>query len=175
MARGSPTFISMLYKRPLRLLPNGDYEVPLTRNKVAVISSEDYDVVSKHNWSCNKRGYAETRFNNKLVLLHRLIMTPQKEDIIDHKDGDKLNNRRENLRVTNKSGNAANSSPQLNSASKYKGVTWDKSRGKWLAKIKKDGVTFNLGRFHTESLAAEAYNIKAVELFGGMARTNNIK
>jgi hypothetical protein len=62
-----------------------------------------------------------------------------------------------------------------NKTSKYIGVCWDKSRHKWSAKIRKNLKIYNLGRYENEVEAAQAYNLKAIELYGENAKINNIK
>lgn len=106
------------------------------------------------------------------ILMHREILgliagSPDG----DHRDGDGLNNRRNNLRVVTKSQNQMNQQ-KIRGNSRFKGVCWDKSRGKWLATIRFERKSYNLGRFNNESDAACAYDKKAQELFGEFARLN---
>lgn len=96
--------------------------------------------------------------------------------ICDHKDGDTLNNQRYNLRIVTKSQNNCNRISHRKSVSKYKGVSYDKSRSKWQSHIKdtKTKKHIFIGRFNNEQDAAIAYNNKASELHGEYARLNTI-
>ena len=109
----------------------------------------------------------------KKIYLHRLIMnTPTGMDT-DHINGDKLDNRRENLRITTRSQNSMNQK-KTRGASKYKGVNWHNQRGYWKAEIKLNGKKKHLGVFLSELEAAEAYNLAAIEKFGKFAKINTL-
>lgn len=116
------------------------------------------------------------RKNNKrtIVFMHRAILKPQKGKEVDHKDGDGLNNQKNNLRLATKSQNNQNQKrPHKNSTSKYKGVSWDKNHKKWLSQIKINYQNIYLGLFDCEIEAANKYNQKARELFGEFACLNS--
>lgn len=113
--------------------------------------------------------------------MHRAIMEHCGYHIenlmIDHINGNRLDNRRENLRMCNGSQNAANSRKTTSlTSSKYKGVTWSKQSKCWLATIKIDGVLNHLGSFKSEDedKAAVAYNKAALEAWGEFAHINVI-
>jgi hypothetical protein len=81
---------------------------------------------------------------------------------VDHIDGDKLNNKPENLRlVTSKQNNRSYRKPYKNPTSKYRGVCWDKESNKYKAKIFHNNKNIHLGYFTCEKEAALAYNIAA--------------
>lgn len=94
---------------------------------------------------------------------------------IDHRDGNKLNNCRSNLRAADRTMNNANSRPRVGCSSQFKGVAWLKSIGKWWAYINKGGKRISLGYFLVEVEAARAYNAAASSLFGEFARQNVIQ
>lgn len=122
-----------------------------------------------------RTSYIRIRINRKFYLAHRLAflyMTGNIPKYIDHKDNNGLNNKWENLRKASKRDNSANVLIQENNTSGYKGVTFDKSRNKWLAGIKYNYKRINLGRYDTAKEAAMAYDKKALELFGEFACTN---
>jgi hypothetical protein len=90
--------------------------------------------------------------------------------VVDHRDGNPLNNRWSNLRLSSYSNNVANQSRKQSNTSGFKGVHRDRRRGKWIAQIKKNGRQYWLGRFETAEQAHAAYVAKAHELFGEFAR-----
>lgn len=107
----------------------------------------------------------------KKIYLHREVMQTPKGFDTDHINGNKLDNRRENLRISSRSENNMNQK-KTRGVSKYKGVCWHKQRSKWKAEIKLNGIKKHLGLFTSEEAAAEAYDQAAKELFGNFAKTN---
>lgn len=93
---------------------------------------------------------------------------------IDHKNGNKIDNRISNLHIISASHNAQNRKASKNSTSQYLGVYTRKDNNKWLSVIHKDRIQYKLGRFETENEAAEAYNKKALELYGKNAFINKL-
>lgn len=94
--------------------------------------------------------------------------------IVDHIDGDGLNNCRSNLRVATAAGNARNRRKSQRSPG-YKGVMYDpKGKRHWRAYIRCDGKKRHLGSFATAQEAAMAYNRAAITLFGEFARLNEV-
>lgn len=108
----------------------------------------------------------------KRVYLHRLILQAEKGQVVDHINGDPLDNRRINLRLCTIPQNVRNSRKQLNRSSQYKGVTWDKNRHLWIAKAMFHYRTHNLGRYATEIEAALAYDQFVRSQFKEFARPN---
>jgi hypothetical protein len=103
--------------------------------------------------------------------MHTLLMPGAAQ--IDHRDGDGLNNRRENLRPATRTQNNANQR-KYRGTSRYKGVSWDVSSRRWRARIHCDHRETSLGQFTSEADAARAYNAAALEHFGEYARLNEI-
>lgn len=157
-------------------------EIVLTNGKVALVDDEDFDKLNAVKWYYRKEGYAVGNLPSPekgmypKVLMHRYIMDAQKGQQIDHINGDKLDNRKENLRVANASTNKANCGLRKSNTSGYKGVS--KATGKrnkqWTAEIKVNYKRKNLGYFYTPEEAAEAYNKAAIEAFGEFAKLNEI-
>lgn len=117
-------------------------------------------------WKSHKAGKDVT------VYLHRLVMGDPK-GMVDHKNGDTFDNRRENLRVTTNSQNQMNSAKRKTpTASRYKNVTWNKKLKKWKAQLRVDGKDFFLGYFEEERHAAEAVELSRPILHGEHARSN---
>lgn len=93
--------------------------------------------------------------------------------MVDHRNGDRLDNRRANLRAVANVLNIANSPANRTAMySPFKGVSYDRSRSKWIAQITIGRKNRNLGRFATEVEAALAYNAAALEAWGEHARLN---
>jgi len=107
------------------------------------------------------------------ILVHRLILGLSNGDKkrADHINRNRLDNRRENLRLCDARGNAANRAGYPGS-SKFKGVTFRRSCGKWEAAIRTRGKTRYLGVFIAEEDAARVYDTAALELFGEFAFLN---
>lgn len=154
--------------------------IPLSNGKVAKVDGTDFDKVSEHHWHVDGAGYARTNIwkNNRkesAPRMHRLIVGDVDKSLhIDHINGDKLDNRKDNLRVTTPSQNAMNRGSQSNNSSGYKGVIYDKARGKWRAEICFRGNRKHLGRFETAELAALAYNEAAIKYHGEFAYLNQV-
>lgn len=139
----------------------------------AVVDDRDYVFLSQFTWYFDGK-YARRVEAGKTKMMHREILdTPLGFDT-DHINGNKLDNRRENLRIATRKQNLANKL-KFGGSSKYKGVSLFKRTGKWTAQICPDGEKIHLGYFSSEEEAARAYDKKAMELFGIFARTNFIE
>jgi hypothetical protein len=128
----------------------------------------------EQNVSLSKKGYVQV--NGRL--LHRLIMTCPPGMVIDHIDGNKLNNKRNNLRVCTRQQNTFNSKRNAKNNSGYKGVYLHKQpggRSLWRARIKINYKTIHLGLFEDPRDAGLAYDVAAIKYFGVFARPNFIK
>lgn len=147
----------------------------LTTNKgeQVLIDDEDYELLSQYTW----RKYAynrhvHTSINQQTILIHRMLMKPAEGMVVDHINGDPLDNRKANLRVCTQAENTMNRRPNYRGASKFKGVT--KHGKRWRAQINRDGVKYDLGCFDCETQAAAAYNGAAIVLCGKFAHLNKI-
>lgn len=147
-------------------------ELKLRDGEVALVDDIDSWVVS-HKWYLNQTSdngaYVRCR---KLGYLHRLIMRPPKHKVVDHINGNGLDNRRENLRIVTPKYNSTNRPRNFGrkGPGSYKGVIWQRNR--WRAQIKNDGKCIYIGQFKSEVLAAIAYDKKAIELWGDHALPN---
>lgn len=122
--------------------------------------------------SINGKGYYCVAINNKSFRLHRLIWLYHKgylPDIIDHIDGNRLNNKIENLREATIQQNSANKAG-LGSNTGFKGVRWVQSRKKYKATINHNGIAYYLGLFINLEEAVESYRKKNLELNGEFAK-----
>lgn len=152
-------------------------KIPLTQEKIALVDTDDYEWLDSMKWHLND-GYALTSsFVNgkvKRYRMHRLIMAATKEQQIDHINGDRHDNRRNNLRYCNSSQNHMNVKIRIINKSGYKGVSWSKSHKKWHTCIKLNRKVLFLGRFKDKIIAAQVYNKAAIKYFGKFARLNEI-
>lgn len=143
-----------------------------------IVDDEEYSELSRWTWAYHRNGYAyraTSSWGKSLkFFMHREIMNAPDGYDIDHINGNKLDNRKSNLRLCNRSQNMANT-PSRGGTSQYKGVGWDRTRQKWQAKITVNYRTINLGRFDIEVDAARAYNDAALHYFGSFAAINKIR
>lgn len=115
--------------------------------------------------------------NRTAILLHRVILERMtgrplaKIELTDHINEDKLDNRRANLRIATNAENLQNRGKYRTNTSGFKGVSWDRGRGKWRANIGVNGKYIHLGYFTTPEAAHEAYCAAALEMHGEFANT----
>lgn len=150
---------------------------PTYGEHVITFDAVDAPIVALHRWYLHKNldsqtFYARTRIGSRKVEMQRLLMGfPSCE--VDHADRNGLNNRRStNLRLATSSQNKANRGLTKSNKSGFKGVFWDKNRGKWRAEIRYQRVKHYLGQFESPTEAAEAYRAAAQRLFGEFASVN---
>jgi hypothetical protein len=108
----------------------------------------------------------------KMVYLHREMMNPPDGLLVDHRNCDGLDNRRENLRLATHAENMLNRRKRKNTSSKYIGVSFYKRNGKWDSRIYHRGKVILLGRFDNEIEAAKTYDAAAKKYHGEFARLN---
>lgn len=147
-------------------------EVSLTKGQTALVSDCDYERVMQHSWCMHPRGYAKARINKKYVLMHRWIMGVVDNVDLDHINGIKTDNRRENLRICNQSQNNANSRLRTVNTSGYKGVGWSEYHQMFRARLMIHRKDIFLGYFNNPEEAARAYDKKAIEIYGEFALVN---
>jgi len=136
------------------------------------VDEEDYLLLSRHTWSVAKAGnvyYAVTSIGDRSYSyhMHRMILgnPPSRNRMIDHINGDGLDNKKENLRfVTNSENQQNRRHGSLGGSSKYRGVFFVRRDSKWQAQIKKDGRSIYLGavqnrRRRGNSLRQESFGI----------------
>lgn len=136
------------------------------------VDSKRVKDVSKLSWYVNKVGYA-VNDSAPRKLMHRFIMGYPKGNI-DHINGNKLDNRKCNLRICTQSQNMMNSLKRKTNKSGYKGVCWNKKYSKWEATLTVKYKHKFLGYFDDKIMAAKAYNKKAKDAFGKFAKLNKI-
>ena len=153
-------------------------EIQLTKGAVAVVDDADYEDLMRYRWCLNAQGYAVRGYRRDgvkhQVRMHRAVVGPACDGFeVDHINGNKLDNRRSNLRIATRSQNAVNI-PVAPHSSIYRGVRMAKGRGMWTARICVNRKQIHLGQYKTEIEAARAYNDAAIQYFGDFARLNNV-
>lgn len=150
-------------------------EIPLTQGKATLVDDKDYEWLNQYKWCAHNRHglcYVVRSLNPGTVQMHQLILTPPLGYQCDHIDGNGLNNQRANLRICTNTQNSHNRIVQKGGSSRFKGVCYYKSTGKWRPRIHTNGKHISLGLFTTEIEAAQAYDEAALEYFGEYARLN---
>lgn len=140
-----------------------------------LVDADRFEELNVFVWSVTgKRSEHASRCGDgKAVFLHHAVLGIPNRVHIDHKNGDGLDNRRDNLRVANNSLNHMNIGKMKRpTSSRYKGVHFRKDRNRWAAEIKVMYRTLKLGCFATELEAARAYDAAALQHFGEFARPN---
>lgn len=161
--------------------------VPLTKRyshlpqRFTLVDIEDVDRVAQTKWYAangGKRLYAHATNIKRLAkhhaLLHAYILRVEPGQRVDHISGDSLDNRKQNLRLITASQNAQNARRPTfpGKTSRFKGVCWSRTEGRWRARITLNGASEDIGAFDDEEAAARAYDEAALRLFGEYARTN---
>jgi hypothetical protein len=143
-------------KVPLRKLwrPSGEF---------ALVDAEDFHLVCHLKWRIHSDGYAitsqlgqpQTKRTN--IYMHRLIIKPGKGLQADHINGNRLDNRRCNLRVATSSQNNSNNSRRRIGLTGYRGVSWCRHREKYVARVQHKNKEFFLGSYSDPKSAHAAY------------------
>jgi hypothetical protein len=157
-------------------LNNKTSMIGYTGNGVAFLfDAEDYETVSNRTWHLSKRGYITTKILRKNVPLHKLLIKADKGYDIDHISGDKLDNRRGNLRICSHQQNCFNQKKRITNSSGYVGVCKKKGMNKYEAYINYNAKKIHLGLFENAEKAAVERDKAAIKYFGEFARLNVIK
>lgn len=145
--------------------------IPLTKGMYAKVDDDDYELLSRFNWCAGKgsknktyyalRGVKEDGVARR-IYMHRIIAQAGPGEIVDHKNHDTLDNRKENLRLGSQALNQLNRLPIPGGQSAYKGVHYHAPSAKWMAVFNRKLI----GYFNKETEAAIAYNI-AAKIGGG--------
>lgn len=150
-------------------------EIPLTRGLVALVDDEDFEELNSHKWYADKDGYACRAAphpvhsgKRTLLMMHRVILGLQYGDARqgDHRDGNKANNQRGNLRIATRQQNLQNVGAKRRNTSGFKGVCFVKRTGKWRASIRNNGQPKFLGDYCSPELAHAAYVAAATKMHG---------
>lgn len=149
----------------------------LTQGFEAEVDDENLAILNKYKWhvkKCKNKHYAEAYLGaNKNIYMHRLLLNLTNSLIFaDHIDGDGLNNKKSNLRVSTNTQNSRNQKHKSGGTSTYKGVHWDKARTKWMVRIRIDNNKRLTKRFVDEIDAAKWYDQQALLHHGEFSHLN---
>ena len=152
--------------------------ITLTQGHEAIIDAADVPLVQVKNWyaavksnTVYARGEGGNATKRHRVFIHNVIMGNSKGLFVDHIDGDGLNNRRCNMRLATRAQNMRNQKKNSRNTSGLKGVSFDKRREKWYAKIKLNRIEKFLGYFASPEEAHAVYFAASRELHGEFGRT----
>lgn len=152
--------------------------IPLTKGRSAIVDDADFERLAQFKW-CYRQprpnyGYAITTISvdgrRKQVGMHRMIVNAPDDILVDHHDGNGINNVRSNIRIATSSQNNQNRGKKSSSRAPYKGITF--YAGKWIARIRVDGRYNYLGGFTTPEDAARTYDAAAILHHGEFAKLN---
>lgn len=142
----------------------GDCAIGYTdKGETFCIDIEDLDRVKEYHWIKNSKGYyiAHNRNTDKYMRLHRLILSPSPDKIVDHINHDVSDNRKSNLRICTNAENSWNN--------KYTGYHWDKRLKKWRVVITVNGKVITIGYFLSEQEAKIARKVAEQSYWGKFA------
>lgn len=155
-------------------------EIRITKGRVALVDDEDFLRVSSFAWQAINNGdgnwYARRSYPRvygqprRTEYLHQFLMPGCV--LVDHKNGNGLDNQKSNLRAASPSQNNANSRKKRAASSKFKGVSWSVRVGQWAAQLVARKKHYWLGYFESEDAAARAYDSAARQHFGDFANVN---
>jgi hypothetical protein len=146
-----------------------------TKEEKFYFDVEDYEKIKTYCWSSSKNSLRAGK-NHKRISLSRLIMNLEDDNplVVDHIDGNWLDNRKKNLRICTSPQNTLNTKLiWKNNTSGHKGVYLDKRYNRWLARIQYNKKTISLGMYDTFEEAKNARIKAELKLFGEFSRENN--
>ena len=146
---------------------NGHTIVVSSNKKHIIVDKEKLDIVIPHTWRVGQQGYAIALINNEYVSMSRYILKYAGENVVDHINGNRIDNRIENLRICTPHQNAMN---KKKNNDKYIGVR--KIGNKWKASIKFKNKHIYIGTFDTELEAAKARDEATKKFFGDYGTLN---
>lgn len=146
-------------------------KIELTKGKFAIVDDDDFERLSQYKWCFDRYARRSVSKNGvqSTIRMHREIIDIPKGMEVDHINQDKLDNRKENLRLATRRQQMRNRPKGSNNTTGYKGVTFNKGDGAYRAAIKMDGKTYHLGNHKTAEEAARAYARGATILHGEFA------
>jgi hypothetical protein len=150
--------------------------IVLPSGHVVLFDEIDRSLVEAHHWCADVAKhtvYARSGGQGrKTIRMHRLILAAPEGVLVDHINGNGLDNRRANLRLASRTQNGANARLSQRNTSGFKGVTWRTDLNRWQAYIKIGKKREHLGYFITAEAAAAAYDRRAGQVWGEFATLN---
>lgn len=150
---------------------SGFYDIPIS-NGVLRVDEDDIDLVLAHTWLVDDAGYARAHMESGFNYFHRVVMGDPPDKEVDHENRKKLDCRKNNLRITDRGGNAKNTKMYCNNSTGFRGVTVNGK--KFQAQITTNNHNRVIGKFDTKEAAAEAYD-KASFFYHGEFGTRNFE
>ena len=152
----------------------GDYLKVYDKDEYFLLDKEDAHILNYRYCGIFKDSfgarYVQLKILNKRVFLHNLLMNPSKEQVVDHINGNPLDNRRCNLRLCSFSDNLKNKKTYKNNRLGVRGVSYNKQEGKYVARIQVDKKPIFLGYFDTIDEASKIRKEAEIKYFGEYRR-----
>lgn len=153
-------------------------KIHLSCGNVCLVSTVDVPLVSSHYWFSSAGGsgnrYIHANIAGKRVKMHRILLGAPSHLEVDHRNGDRFDNRRQNLRLATRLQNARNhkKSCRADTTSTFNGVSFHPKKNKWQARFRIEGKQRHIGYFSNEIVAAMEWDRVALEQWGEFARLN---
>src|SRR3990167_558613 len=152
-------------------------KILLTQGKFALVDDIDFKYLNQFKWCCYKDrsgGWYVQRRNGKTTMyMNRSINNARKGVVVDHKNGNGLDNQRENSRICTIAENVRNRRGlNKNNKSGFRGVCWSKSHKSWQVEIRLNKKAIWLGRFKSLIKASKKYDEAAIKYFGEFSSLN---
>jgi hypothetical protein len=181
-----PNWVDRILVRPMLTYRRICYgqafrKIPLGEGKFTIVEPGDFYEVNRFNWCAKENGprtyavrlVADLHNRTKILSMHREIMGAPAGMLVDHRNRDTLDNRRENLRLATHSQNQFNKGKtSRKTTSRFIGVFFEKYSGRWVARTTVEGKRIWLGRFDNEIDAARVYDEAAKKYHGEFAQLN---
>lgn len=147
--------------------------IQLSNAMLSIVDVSDLNKLLPYNWHFSSHGYAYRKLHvnatQKTIYMHHYVFGKKLGHVVDHINGDKLDNRKSNLRFCSNKENVRKQKIRTNNKTGVRGISIKKTTGKFQATIMVDGKSIHLGYFHHLKDASAAYSIAAKNHFGEFA------
>jgi len=155
-------------------------EIPLTRGYTALVDDADFPLVSQSRWQARpdrntvyaSRGVRDGSGKTKTLYMHVALLDAGDGLVVDHINGNGLDNRRKNLRIATRGQNVHHSFTTVKNKHGFRGISFIERYQRWQVSMKTGGRNTYVGFYATAEEAARAYDAKALEVYGEFARLN---